>query len=172
VIGVVVQVGQSALVGVAALRDLHPRTRRQCASDSSLPQRAVLAGAFVLAQYSARAADQTVACPARDCSPPQPAAHSWLEILLCSSVRVLPATPHAALVASPSTAAARPCPIFLAERTGQAVYLQALWFGVWVLLNSSRFRFRPFDPFPYSLLTLICGSVDGCGTLVDHGWKE
>src|SRR6266496_2164362 len=49
------------------------------------------------------------------------------------------------------------------------VYLHALWFGVWVLLNSGRFRFRPFDPFPYSLLTLICGSMDGCGKLVDRG---
>jgi len=52
------------------------------------------------------------------------------------------------------------------------VYLHALWFGVWVLLNSGRLRFRPFDPFPYRLLTLICGSMDGCGKLVDRGWKE
>ena len=35
------------------------------------------------------------------------------------------------------------------------VYLHVLWFGLWVLLNTGRFGFRPFDPFPYSLLTMI-----------------
>ncbi|MFL5804628.1 MAG: DUF1003 domain-containing protein [Roseiflexaceae bacterium] len=34
-------------------------------------------------------------------------------------------------------------------------YLHALWFGLWVLLNTGRFGIRPFDPFPYSLLTMI-----------------
>jgi uncharacterized membrane protein len=35
------------------------------------------------------------------------------------------------------------------------LYLHALWFGLWVLLNTGWFGFRPFDPFPYSLLTMI-----------------
>jgi uncharacterized membrane protein len=35
------------------------------------------------------------------------------------------------------------------------VYLHVLWFGLWVLFNSGRFGMRPFDPFPYSLLTMI-----------------
>ena len=35
------------------------------------------------------------------------------------------------------------------------VYLHALWFGLWVLLNTGRFGIRPFDPFPYSLLTML-----------------
>jgi len=35
------------------------------------------------------------------------------------------------------------------------VYLHVLWFGVWMLLNIGWFGFRPFDPFPYSLLTML-----------------
>jgi uncharacterized membrane protein len=35
------------------------------------------------------------------------------------------------------------------------VYLHLLWFGLWVLLNTGRFGIHPFDPFPYSLLTMI-----------------
>jgi len=35
------------------------------------------------------------------------------------------------------------------------VYLHALWFGLWVLLNTGWIGMRPFDPFPYSLLTMI-----------------
>jgi uncharacterized membrane protein len=35
------------------------------------------------------------------------------------------------------------------------VYLHALWFGLWVLLNTGWFGIRPFDPFPYSLLTMV-----------------
>jgi len=35
------------------------------------------------------------------------------------------------------------------------LYLHALWFGLWVLLNIGWFGIRPFDPFPYSLLTMI-----------------
>ena len=35
------------------------------------------------------------------------------------------------------------------------VYLHALWFGLWVLVNTGRFGITPFDPFPYSLLTMI-----------------
>jgi uncharacterized membrane protein len=35
------------------------------------------------------------------------------------------------------------------------VYLHALWFGLWVLLNTGWFGIRPFDAFPSSLLTMI-----------------
>jgi uncharacterized membrane protein len=35
------------------------------------------------------------------------------------------------------------------------VYLHALWFGLWVLLNTGWLGIGPFDPFPYSLLTMI-----------------
>jgi uncharacterized membrane protein len=35
------------------------------------------------------------------------------------------------------------------------VYLHALWFGLWLLLNTGWLGIRPFDPFPYSLLTMI-----------------
>ena len=35
------------------------------------------------------------------------------------------------------------------------VYLHALWFGLWVLLNTGWFGIPAFDPFPYSLLTMI-----------------
>jgi uncharacterized membrane protein len=35
------------------------------------------------------------------------------------------------------------------------LYLHALWFGLWVLLNTGWFGIRLFDPFPYSLLTMI-----------------
>ena len=35
------------------------------------------------------------------------------------------------------------------------VYLHALWFGLWVLLNTDWLGIRPFDRFPYSLLTMI-----------------
>lgn len=35
------------------------------------------------------------------------------------------------------------------------VYLHVIWFALWVLLNSGRFGLRPFDPFPYGLLTMI-----------------
>lgn len=35
------------------------------------------------------------------------------------------------------------------------VYLHVLWFGFWLLLNSGWFGIRPFDPFPYSLLTML-----------------
>lgn len=35
------------------------------------------------------------------------------------------------------------------------VYLHVIWFTLWVLLNSGRFGVRPFDPFPYGLLTMI-----------------
>ncbi len=35
------------------------------------------------------------------------------------------------------------------------VYLHILWFGGWILLNSGMLGFKPFDPFPYSLLTMV-----------------
>jgi len=47
---------------------------------------------------------------------------------------------------------------FVAHLAGKIWFIEfhMLWFGVWVLLNSGRLTaFRPFDPFPYSFLTLI-----------------
>lgn len=35
------------------------------------------------------------------------------------------------------------------------VYLHILWFGVWLLLNTGRLGLKPFDPYPYGLLTMI-----------------
>ena len=35
------------------------------------------------------------------------------------------------------------------------VYVHIVWFGAWILLNAGRFGVRPFDPFPYGLLTMI-----------------
>jgi len=35
------------------------------------------------------------------------------------------------------------------------VYVHIVWFGVWILLNTGRFGMRPFDPFPYGLLTMV-----------------
>jgi uncharacterized membrane protein len=35
------------------------------------------------------------------------------------------------------------------------VYAHIVWFGVWILLNTGRFGLRPFDPFPYGLLTMV-----------------
>ena len=35
------------------------------------------------------------------------------------------------------------------------VYLHIVWFGVWILLNTGRVGVRPFDPFPYGLLTMV-----------------
>jgi uncharacterized membrane protein len=34
------------------------------------------------------------------------------------------------------------------------VYVHALWFGLWIALNT-RVLEKPFDPFPFSLLTLV-----------------
>jgi uncharacterized membrane protein len=34
------------------------------------------------------------------------------------------------------------------------LYVHVLWFGTWIALNSGRFGMRPFDPFPYGLLTM------------------
>ena len=35
------------------------------------------------------------------------------------------------------------------------VYVHIIWFGVWFLLNTGRLGVRPFDPFPYGLLTMV-----------------
>lgn len=35
------------------------------------------------------------------------------------------------------------------------VYIHIVWFSVWILLNSGLFNIKPFDPFPYGLLTMI-----------------
>lgn len=35
------------------------------------------------------------------------------------------------------------------------VYVHIVWFGVWILLNTGRVGVRPFDPFPYGLLTMV-----------------
>jgi uncharacterized membrane protein len=34
-------------------------------------------------------------------------------------------------------------------------YVHIIWFCVWVLLNTGRVVVRPFDPFPYGLLTMV-----------------
>src|SRR6185295_14028521 len=35
------------------------------------------------------------------------------------------------------------------------VYVHALWFALWIMFNVRLFGNKPFDPFPFSLLTLI-----------------
>lgn len=35
------------------------------------------------------------------------------------------------------------------------VYVHTVWFGFWILLNVGWLGNKPFDPFPFSLLTLI-----------------
>jgi uncharacterized membrane protein len=35
------------------------------------------------------------------------------------------------------------------------VYVHVVWFGAWILLNTGRLGVRPFDPFPYGLLTMV-----------------
>jgi uncharacterized membrane protein len=34
-------------------------------------------------------------------------------------------------------------------------YVHVVWFGIWILLNTGYVGVRPFDPFPYGLLTMI-----------------
>jgi uncharacterized membrane protein len=34
-------------------------------------------------------------------------------------------------------------------------YVHIVWFGAWILLNTGRLGVRPFDPFPYGLLTMV-----------------
>jgi len=35
------------------------------------------------------------------------------------------------------------------------VYVHAAWFLIWFLLNTGWFGMKPFDPFPYGLLTMV-----------------
>jgi len=35
------------------------------------------------------------------------------------------------------------------------VYVHIAWFALWLLFNTGRLGIRPFDPFPYGLLTMI-----------------
>jgi uncharacterized membrane protein len=35
------------------------------------------------------------------------------------------------------------------------IYLHILWFGGWIVVNAGWGPLRPFDPFPYGLLTMI-----------------
>ena len=35
------------------------------------------------------------------------------------------------------------------------VYVHIVWFGAWIVLNTGRVGVRPFDPFPYGLLTMV-----------------
>jgi uncharacterized membrane protein len=35
------------------------------------------------------------------------------------------------------------------------VYLHIFWFGAWLLVNTGYMGIKPFDPFPYGLLTMI-----------------
>src|SRR5512140_2924302 len=35
------------------------------------------------------------------------------------------------------------------------VYFHVVWFSVWILLNLNLFGIKPFDPFPFGLLTMI-----------------
>jgi uncharacterized membrane protein len=35
------------------------------------------------------------------------------------------------------------------------VYLHAVWFGVWVAINLGWLGIKPFDPFPFGLLTMM-----------------
>jgi len=35
------------------------------------------------------------------------------------------------------------------------VYFHVVWFGIWILLNIRVFGIKPFDPFPFGLLTMV-----------------
>jgi uncharacterized membrane protein len=35
------------------------------------------------------------------------------------------------------------------------VYVHVLWFGLWIAINRGWFGIKPFDPFPFGLLTMI-----------------
>ena len=35
------------------------------------------------------------------------------------------------------------------------IYLHILWFSGWIVANAGWWQLRPFDPFPYGLLTMI-----------------
>lgn len=34
-------------------------------------------------------------------------------------------------------------------------YFHVIWFAIWILVNFGLFGFKPFDPFPFGLLTMI-----------------
>lgn len=35
------------------------------------------------------------------------------------------------------------------------VYFHILWFGIWIIVNLGYFGIKPFDPYPFGLLTMI-----------------
>ena len=35
------------------------------------------------------------------------------------------------------------------------VYFHVVWFGIWIILNLGIFGNKPFDPFPFGLLTMV-----------------
>ncbi|MCX6060442.1 MAG: DUF1003 domain-containing protein [Chloroflexi bacterium] len=35
------------------------------------------------------------------------------------------------------------------------VYFHIIWFGVWILINLGYFGIKPFDPYPFGLLTMV-----------------
>jgi uncharacterized membrane protein len=35
------------------------------------------------------------------------------------------------------------------------IYAHVVWFGGWILVNTGRFGIKPFDAYPYGLLTMI-----------------
>lgn len=35
------------------------------------------------------------------------------------------------------------------------VYVHIIWFAVWIILNTGWIGIKPFDPFPYGLLTMV-----------------
>ena len=39
-------------------------------------------------------------------------------------------------------------------------YVHIVWFVAWILLNTGWFGLKPFDPFPYGLLTMIVSLED------------
>jgi uncharacterized membrane protein len=39
--------------------------------------------------------------------------------------------------------------------SGSALIIHAVWFFLWIALNRGLFGMEPFDPFPFSLLTMI-----------------
>jgi uncharacterized membrane protein len=35
------------------------------------------------------------------------------------------------------------------------VYIHVVWFAAWIMVNTGRLGIKPFDPYPYGLLTMI-----------------
>jgi uncharacterized membrane protein len=35
------------------------------------------------------------------------------------------------------------------------VYFHIIWFGIWILINLGYFGIKPFDPYPFGLLTMV-----------------